>query len=62
MNEAAVAKPQTEVERLREDARFFRNCGIIEIAARNPNVAEYMRHWEGRAERAEAEVARLSAC
>ena len=28
--------------------------GIIEVAIRNPNVMEYMRHWEGRAEKAEA--------
>ncbi len=24
-------------------------CGIIELAIRNPNVASYIEHWEGRA-------------
>jgi hypothetical protein len=28
--------------------------GIIEISVRNPSVAGYMKHWEGRAESAEA--------
>lgn len=31
--------------------------GIIEVAIRNPSVAEYMAHWEGRAEKAEAQLA-----
>ncbi len=30
--------------------------GVIEVAVRNHSVAEYMRHWEGRAEAAEARV------
>lgn len=33
----------------------WRNWGVIEVAIRNPSVAEYMRHWEGRAISAEAE-------
>lgn len=28
--------------------------GIIEVAIRNPSVADYMAHWEARAEKAEA--------
>jgi chromosome segregation ATPase len=32
------------------------SAGIVEIAARNPSVMEYMRHWEARAEKAEAEL------
>ena len=31
----------------------MKTSGIIEVAVRNPNVMEYMRHWEGRAEAAE---------
>lgn len=27
--------------------------GIIEVAVRNPSVADYVQHWGGRAERAE---------
>ncbi len=33
--------------------------GVIEVAVRNHSVAEYMRHWEGRAEAAEARVKKL---
>jgi hypothetical protein len=33
--------------------------GVAEIAVRNLAVMEYMRHWEGRAEKAEADVERL---
>jgi hypothetical protein len=32
----------------------WKTWGIIEIAVRNSNVMEYMKHWEGRALRAEA--------
>ena len=31
--------------------------GIIEVAVRNPSVAEYMKHWEERALKAEEELA-----
>jgi hypothetical protein len=54
----AEAEPKTELERLREEVAFMKTCGVIEIAVRNPSVMEYMRHWEGRAEKAEAEAAR----
>ena len=37
----------------------WKRWGVIEIAIRNPNVSSSMRHWEERAEKAEAEVARL---
>jgi hypothetical protein len=56
--QAANAEPISEVDKLREELRFLRTCGIIEIAARNANVAEYMRHWEMRAEKAEAALRR----
>ena len=32
--------------------------GIVEIAVRNPNVSEYMNHWEGRATKAEEALSR----
>ena len=41
------------------DPLDWRICGIIELAVRNPNVKSYMEHWEARAEKAEAENARL---
>lgn len=42
-----------------EELHNWRNWCVIEVAVRNPNVAEFMRHWESRAESAEAETARL---
>jgi hypothetical protein len=58
MDDQPVASPpKSEIDALREEMRFLKTCGIIEIAVRNPNVAEYMRHWERRAEKAEAELA-----
>ena len=35
----------------------WRQWGVVEVAIRNDDVAEYMAHWEHRAERAEAELA-----
>lgn len=45
-----------ENERLRD---ILHHGGIVEIAAHNNRVTEYMFHWEGRALDAEAEVERL---
>jgi hypothetical protein len=42
---------------LRDQLAVYEAAGIVEIAARNPSVMEYVRHWEGRAERAEAQLA-----
>lgn len=50
---------EVELARLRHEIEMLTNADIIEVAVRNPNVAEYMRHWEGRAERAEATAALL---
>lgn len=47
-----------ENERLRN---ILYHSGIVEIAAHNNRVTEYMFHWEGRALEAEAEVERLKA-
>lgn len=35
------------------ELEHFKSGGIIEVAIRNASVSEYMRHWEGRTERAE---------
>ncbi len=43
-----------ENRRLREEVRTLTTCGIVEVSVRNPSVLDYMRHWEGRAEAAEA--------
>lgn len=47
---------QIEIDRLRAELDHFTKSGIVEIAVRNPSVAEYMRHWEGRAEKAERTI------
>jgi DNA-binding transcriptional ArsR family regulator len=45
------------IDALRAQLAVYEAAGIVEIAARNPSVMEYVRHWEGRAERAEAALA-----
>ena len=49
-----------EVEALKLENAQWRTWGIIEIAVRNPNVAEYMNHWERRATEAEAKIESLA--
>lgn len=49
-----ASEPKSELEQLREEVAFLKSCGIVELAVRNPNVADWMQHWEGRAEKAEA--------
>lgn len=41
------------------DRDMLANGGVIEVAIRNPSVSDYMKHWEGRAEAAEADNAKL---
>lgn len=53
--------PWRKIERLERELAHFTASGIVEIAVRNPSVAEYCKHWEGRAEKAEAERDRLRA-
>jgi len=56
---AEFAGLTAERDALRYELDHFANSGIIEVAVRNASVSEYMHHWEGRAEKAEAEIARL---
>lgn len=44
------------IEELEAELHLLKTSGIAEVAVRNQNVMEYMRHWEGRAEAAEAEL------
>ena len=46
------------IEELEAEIDMLKNAGIIEVAVRNPSVSEYMNHWEARAERAEAKLAK----
>ncbi len=43
------------------ELELMKTAGVIEVSVRNPNVAEYVKHWEGRALAAEAKVAESSA-
>jgi len=54
-NPREQAEAPTELEALQAENHLLKTAGIIEVAVRNPNVSEYMRHWEGRAEKAETE-------
>jgi hypothetical protein len=44
-----------EIARLTAEVETLTTSGIIEVAARNPNVMSYIQHWETRTEKAEAE-------
>lgn len=54
--EAMVLEQADELTRLRAELDTMKTAGIIEVAVRNPNVSDYMAHWEGRALKAEAEA------
>lgn len=54
-------KEKQMITALRAEVERLTTSGIAEVAAHNPSVMDYMRHWEGRAEKAEAEVERLRA-
>lgn len=45
--------------RLRAEVERLKTCGITELAAINPSVADYCKHWEARAEKAEAALAAI---
>jgi len=67
-SDCQLEKAQKSIARLEQENHNFHTWGIVEIAVRNRNVAEYCEHWEERAIKAEqerdelkAQVARLSA-
>ena len=47
----------TERNQLRAEVERLKTGGIVELAAINSSVLEYCKHWEARAERAEADLA-----
>lgn len=53
---AAAKEAADRIEELEAENHLLKTSGIVEVAARNPNVMEYMRHWEGRTETAEAKL------
>ena len=60
IREAAATLRTLQQERIAEIDQQWRNWGTIEVAIRNPSVAEFMRHWEGRATKAEAALRRVA--
>ena len=51
-------KCAARIEELEAENNLLKTSGIIEVAVRNPRVMEYIQHWEGRAEAAEAKLAK----
>ena len=49
------------IEALEAELHLMKTSGVAEVAVRNPSVMEYMKHWEGRAETAEAKLAKNEA-
>ena len=47
------AKLEAQLVASQAECEQWKTWGIIEIAVRNPNVASYIEHWEGRALKAE---------
>ena len=58
-SDATLTALREEVERLTREVEHYNKNGIVEISVRNVSVADYMAHWEGRTERAEAELIAL---
>jgi len=66
-DEAAKAEPELTgdaltIAFLKTNLAKLRTGGMMTVAMTNPNVMSYMEHWEGRAEKAEAEVKILKEC
>ena len=53
--ETAEAYASSLRQKLEQAERNLETFCIVEIAARNPSVADYCKHWETRAEQAERE-------
>ena len=47
---------EKDIDALQADREILHKAGIVEIAARNPNVMEYIKHWKARAEAAQADA------
>jgi hypothetical protein len=50
-----------EITRLTADVELLKTSGIAEVAAHNPSVMDWVKHWEARTLKAEAENKRLRA-
>lgn len=54
---ATVLALLAENAALRSEIETMTTAGIVEVAVRNPSVADYVQHWEGRATEAERKLA-----
>ena len=52
--ELVIAELRARAERAEAEVERLKTCGITELAAVNPSVLDYCKHWEARAQRAEA--------
>jgi uncharacterized small protein (DUF1192 family) len=43
-----------EITRLKAEVARLKTCGIVEVAAHNPSVMDWIKHWEDRTLKAEA--------
>jgi uncharacterized small protein (DUF1192 family) len=50
------AKARDEITRLKAEVEKLKTCGIAEVAAHNPSVMDWIKHWEDRTLKAEAEI------
>ena len=51
-----LEQAEARIEEMEAELHLMKTEGIVEVAIRNPNVSEYMAHWERRAEGAEAKL------
>jgi len=51
-----VQRLAVRVRQLEQELAQWRTWGVVEIAVRNANVAEYCEHWKGRALKAERDL------
>jgi Lar family restriction alleviation protein len=55
---ADAKEAEAYAEELEKELNLMKTAGIVEVSIRNPSVMEYVRHWEDRAETAEAKLAK----
>lgn len=57
MNKTPSCNPKESIEPHKE--RDWRTMSIVEIAAENPSVFDYMKHWEERTLKAESKLDKI---
>ena len=62
VNKPRCIEAADRIAELEAELAEWKAWGIVEIAARNPRVMEYVGHWEGRCLKAEAANAKMKEC